>query len=148
MPSISAIAVDWGTSRPYVSRCVNHRGCPKSSLAEAREWRECYASKRAPTNQKSIARATEERGDNNSPEDSVLMPLAVAKGMAFRGYDAILDLVLRLPKNIAAQCNPADPQLALTVLESECTSIYCAAYEMYAVWSKVGPHISIATDVE
>jgi hypothetical protein len=68
--------------------------------------------------------------------------------MAFRGYDSILDLVVRLPKKIAAQCNPADPQLALTVLESECTSIHWAAYEMYTAWSKVGPDISTATDAE
>jgi hypothetical protein len=72
----------------------------------------------------------------------------MAKEIAFRGYDTILDLVLRLPKNVAAPCNPADPQLALTVLESECTSIHCAAYEMYAAWSKVGQHMSSATDAE
>jgi hypothetical protein len=68
--------------------------------------------------------------------------------MAWRGYDEILDLVLKLPKNAAAQCNPADPQLALTVLESECTSIHWAAYEIYTAWSKFGPHISTATDAE
>jgi hypothetical protein len=145
MVSISAIAIDWKTSRPYVSRCVNHRGCPKSSLAEAREWRECYASKRPPTNERSIARLTEEHEDNSAPEASTLIPLATAKEMAFRNYDAILDLLVCLPQNIAAQCNPADPQLAFAVLESECTYILCNAYEVYAVWSKIGPHISTAS---
>jgi hypothetical protein len=133
-PSISAIARDWGTSRPYASRCINHRGCPRTSLQEAREWREFCASKRAPT-----ARQCDQWGEDNSAENSTLIPFAVARDMAWRHYDEILDLVLALPKNIAAQCNPADPQLALTVLESECTSIHWAAYEMYTVWSKVGP---------
>lgn len=143
MVSISAIARDWRVSRPYVSRCVNHRGCPRTSLQEAREWRECYASKRPP-----VARQTDEQGEGNSPEDSTPIPLPTARDIAWRGYDAILDLVLELPQNVAAHCNPVDPQLALTVLESECTRIHCAAYEMYAVWSKVGPHISTATDAE
>jgi hypothetical protein len=65
---------------------------------------------------------------------------AVAKEIAFRGYDAILDLVIRLPKNVAAECNPSNPQMAFAVLESECTGILCDAYEVYAAWSKVGPH--------
>jgi hypothetical protein len=148
MPSITAIAEDWSVSRPYVSRCVNHRGCPTGSLQEAREWRECYASKRPSTNQKSIARQTEERQDNNLPEASSLILLATAKDIAFRGYDFILDLVDRLPKNTAAQCNPGNPQLALAVLESEYTYILCNASDAYAAWSKVGPHISTATNAE
>jgi hypothetical protein len=68
--------------------------------------------------------------------------------MAWRGYDTILDLVHELPEIAAAQCNPSNPQLALDVLESQCTGILCEACEVYAVWSKVGPHISTATDVE
>ena len=60
MPSISAIARDWGTSRPYVSKCVHQRGCPTTSLRAAREWREYCASKRPPTNPKQIARLLEE----------------------------------------------------------------------------------------
>jgi hypothetical protein len=56
--------------------------------------------------------------------------------MAFRGYDAILDLVIDLPKSVAAQCNPTDPQLALTVLEAECTGILADAHEVYASWTK------------
>jgi len=82
-----------------------------------------------------------------SPEDT-LIPLAVAKDLAFAGYDFILDLVDRLPKNTAAQCNPGNPQMALAVLQSECTYICCAAYEAYAAWSKVGRHISTAADAE
>jgi hypothetical protein len=142
--SISAIARDWRVSRPYVSRCVNHRACPKTSLAEAREWRECYASKR----QKPIARQTGEQEDSDSSEDITLIPLATAKAIAFRGYDFILDLVDRLPKNTAAQCNPSNPQIALAVLESACTGILCDAGEAYTAWSKSGPHISTATDAE
>jgi hypothetical protein len=65
MPSISEIARDWGTSRPYVSRCVNHLGCPTTSLEAAREWREICASKRPPTNPKQIAKIFED-DDNDS----------------------------------------------------------------------------------
>ena len=143
MVSISAIAKDWSVSRPYVSRCVNHRGCPKTSLQEAREWRECYASMRA-----SRARQLAEQGEANSPEDGTLIPFAAARDMAWRGYDAILDLVLALPKSVAAQCNPSNPQVALAALKSECTYILCNAYETYAAWSKIGPHTSTATDAE
>jgi hypothetical protein len=125
---------------------VNHRDCPRTSLQAAREWRECYASTRA--NQKWLVQQTDEQRDNNSSEDSILIPLVTAKDIAFRGYDAILDLVSELPNNVAAQCNPADPQIAVTVLESECTYIVCNASEAYAAWSKVGPHISTATDAE
>src|SRR5215469_12088998 len=114
---------------------------PQTSLQEAREWRECYASKRPPK-----ARPPDQQGEHYSPEDGTLIPLAAAKDMAWRGYDAILDLVIRLPKKVAALCNPPDSQLAVTVLESECTGIHWDAYEIYAAWSKVGPHISTATN--
>ena len=103
---------------------------------------------RAPTNQKSLARTFGEEGDTNSAEHNILIPLATAKDIAFRGYDFILDLVDRLPKNAAAECNPENPQMALAALESECTYICCAAYEAYAAWSKVGRHISTAADAE
>ena len=142
MLSITAISRDWHVSRPYVSRCVNHRGCPRSSLQEAREWRECYASKRAST-----ARQLAEDGEDNSAEDRTLIPFGTARDMAFRGYDAILDLVDQLPKNVAVQCNPY-PQVALAALEAECLVISCKAYEVYAVWSKDGPHITTVTNVE
>jgi hypothetical protein len=146
MPSITVIARDWRVSRSYVSRCVNHRGCPKTSLQEAREWRKCYASTRA--SQKWIAQQTDEPRDNSSQEDSTLIPLATAKDMAFRGYDAILDLVLELPKNVAAQCNPSNPQVALAALEAECTYILCNAFDVYAAWSKGGPPITTAANAE
>jgi hypothetical protein len=142
MVSKAAIARDWHVSRPYVSRCVNNRGCPTSSLQDAREWRECYASKRPP-----IARQTDDQEDNPA-EDNILIPLATAKDIAFRGYDFILGLVEHLPKNTAAQCNPSNPQIAFAVLESEYTYILCNASEAYAAWSKVGPHISTAANRE
>ena len=138
MVSISAIARDWCVSRPYVSRCVNHRGCPKTSLQDAREWRECYASNRV-----SVARSIQGQDSNTT-----LIRFAVARDIAWRGYDEILALVLELPQRVAGECNPADPQLALTVLESECTSIHSAAYEFYTAWSKVGPHISTGANAE
>jgi hypothetical protein len=125
--NISAITKDWLVSRPYVSRCVNHRGCPTSSLADAQEWRECYASKRA--NQKRLAQQTDEQGDTNPAEDNTLIPLATAKEIAFHGYDFILGLVEPLPENAAAQCNPENPQIAFAVLKSEYTYILCNAYE-------------------
>ena len=64
MPSISTIARDWGTSRPYVSKCVHQRGCPTTSLRAAREWREYCASKRPPTNPKQIAKLLGEEDDS------------------------------------------------------------------------------------
>jgi hypothetical protein len=143
MASKSAIARDWRVSRPYVSRCVNHRGRPTSSLSDAREWREYYASKRP-----SVARETGKQGHRNSSEDDIFIPLATAKDIAFRGYDFILDLLDRLPKNAAAQCNPRNPQIALAVLKSGYTYILCNASEAYAAWSKVGPHISAAANTE
>ena len=60
MVTISAIAKSWGTSRPYASRCVNHLGCPRTSLQAAREWREYCATKRPSTSPKQIARLLEE----------------------------------------------------------------------------------------
>jgi len=134
MPSISAIARDWRVSRPYVSRCVNHRGCPTTSLQDARRWRACYASNRASTRRHCAGH----REDNLS-DHKTLISFVAARELAWQGYGAILDLVLELPRNVAAECNPADPQLALTVLESECTYILCKAYDVYAAWSKGRP---------
>jgi hypothetical protein len=68
--------------------------------------------------------------------------------MAWDGYDAILDLVLELPKNVATECNPSDPQTALAALAAECTYILCNALDMYAAWSKGGPHITTAANAE
>jgi len=146
MPSISAIAKDWRVSRPYVSRCVNHRGCPRTSLQKAREWRECYASTRA--NQKWIAQQTAEQTDNNPQKDCTLILLATARDITWHGCDTILNLVDELPKNVATQCNPSNPEMALTALEAECTYIACSAYETYAAWSKIGPHLFTAPDAE
>jgi hypothetical protein len=141
--SISAIARDWGTSRPYVSRCVNHRGCPTTSLQGAREWRECYANTRAV-----ITRHIEHQGKSDSQEGCAVIPLATAKDIACCGYDTILDLVLQLPKTVSTQCNPYNPETAFNVLEAECTAILCEACEVYSVWSKVRPHISTAANTE
>jgi len=146
MPSINAIVRDWQVSRRYVSRCVNHRHCPTSSLQEAREWRECYASTRV--NQKWITQGTDGQGDNNSQEDCTLIPLTTAKDMAFRGYDTILDLVDRLPENTAARCNPGDPQIAFAALEAECEYILCNAYGAYAAWSKGELRITTPANAE
>jgi len=148
MASRRQIAKDWGVAKSYVDKCVTQRDCPTSCLEEARRWRKENTYRRAPTNQKSLARVLAKEGDTNSPEDSTLIPLATAKDIAFRSYDFILDLVDRLPKTAAAQCNPSNPKAALAVLEAACTGILCEAYEIYAAWSKVGPHISTATDAE
>jgi hypothetical protein len=58
-----------------------------------------------------ITRQIEQQGDGDSPEDCALIPLATAKDIAFRGYDAILDLVDELPKNVAMRCNPSNPEM-------------------------------------
>ena len=148
MPSRREIARDWGVAKSYVDKCVTLRGCPTSSLGEARTWRDENARRRPPTDQKSIEREISEQRDEDSPRASILISLATAKNIAFRGYDFILDLVDRLPKNTATQCNPSKPKLAFDVLESQCTAILCAACDVYAAWSTGGPHISTATDAE
>src|SRR5260370_18867597 len=132
MASRREIARDWSVAKSYVDKCVTQRGCPTSSLEEARRWRDENARRRPPTDQKSLARVLAEEGDTDSPEDSALIPLATAKDIAFRGYDAILDLVDELPKNLAAQCNPSNPQIALAALKAECTYILCNALDVYA----------------
>jgi len=72
MVTISAIAKSWGTSRPYASRCVNHLGCPRTSLQAAQEWREYCASKRLPTNPKQIAKLFgEDDNDSECPPTSI-----------------------------------------------------------------------------
>jgi hypothetical protein len=141
MPSRREIARDWHVAKSWVDRCVTERGCPTSSLEEARKWREENSRRSVVTYQRSIVRQIEEEEDSNSPEARILIPLATAKDIAWRGYDAILDLVDRLPKNAAAQCNAGNPEIAFAVLEAECEYILCYAYEAYAAWSKVGPHL-------
>jgi hypothetical protein len=148
MCSRREIARDWRVAKSYVDKCVTKRDCPTTSLQEARRWREENTYRRAPTNQKSLARVLPEEGDINPAEDDILIPLATAKDIAFRGYDFILGLVEHLPKNTAAQCNPENPQIALGVLESAWTYILCNASDAYAAWSKVRPHISTAANAE
>lgn len=58
------------------------------------------------------------------------------------------DLVLELPKNVAAECNPSNPEVALAALEAECTYILCNAIDVIAAWSKGGPPITTAADAE
>jgi len=115
-------------------------------MQAAREWRECYASTRA--NQRCIAQQTNEQRDNNSQEDNNLIAFAAARDMAWRGYDATLDLVLELPKNVAAECNPSNPEVALAALEPEYTYILCNAIDVIAAWSKGGPPITTAANAE
>ena len=78
----------------------------------------------------------------------VLIPLAEAMEMARRGYDVILQRLNTLPQNAAHECNPSDPSGAMNVLESECSAILRTAQEVYAAWSKLGPHTSTATETE
>src|SRR5215469_6806900 len=115
-------------------------------MQAAREWRECYASTRA--NQRCIAQQTNEQRDNNSQEDNNLIAFAAARDIAWRGYDATLDLVLELPKNVAAECNPSNPEVALAALEPEYTYILCNAIDVIAAWSKGGPPITTAANAE
>lgn len=141
MASRREIAADWQCAKSWVDRCVA-RGCPTDSLEAARQWRDDNARRRAPTDQKSLARQVEKQRESNSSEDCTLIPLVTARDMAWRGYDAILDLVLGLPKNVT--CDFSNPRIALASLESECTAILCKACEVYAAWSKIRPPLSLA----
>ena len=68
MASRREIARDWGgVAKSYVDRCVA-RGCPTESLEAAREWRKNNASRRAPTDPKSLARQIAEERDDDSSE--------------------------------------------------------------------------------
>ena len=145
MASRREIARDWGVAKSWVDRCVTERGCP-TSLKEARRWREENTYRRAPTNQKSLARELAEEEDIDPAEDNILIPLATAKDIAFRGYDFILGLMEHLPENTASQCNPGNPQVAFAVLKSEWTYILCNASDAYAAWSKVGASLPSAAN--
>ena len=145
MLTVTELGRHWRTSHQYVSQKVK-QGCPLDSFEAADLWRQANQV-REPRKRMPVAPEVNLEPIPISPEDT-LIPLAVARNMAWDGYDFILDLVDRLPKNTAAECNPENPQMALAVLESECTYILCNAYEVYAAWSKVGPHISTATDAE
>jgi hypothetical protein len=173
MLSIREIARNLGCSRQYIQRKVKE-GCPRDTLENVTLWFQVNTQKSRITQcrlEKIIAdekgaasrgqgacrresstgkpeRQIEEEEDTNSPEACIFIPLIAARNMAWRGFDEILDLVDQLPKNVAAQCNAADLQLVLTVLESECSWILCKAFDVYAVWSKGGPHISTAANTE
>jgi hypothetical protein len=139
MPTKAEIARHLGFSRAYITQLVK-RGMPTDSFSNAKDWKNAHASSRASTSPKQIAKQIASERDDDSSEAQrcqILVPFAAARDMAWRGYDAILDFVLELPKNVAAQCNPSNPQIALAALESECTGILCDAYEVYTAWSKV-----------
>jgi hypothetical protein len=58
-----------------------------------------------------------------------LVPLADAMEMTRRVFDVILSRLKVLPQNVAARCNPADPHIAMTVLENECAAILTDAQQ-------------------
>jgi hypothetical protein len=62
----------------------------------------------------------------------VLIPLAEAQDLTRRGYDIILSRLRCLPQNVAPRCNPANPHLAIAVLETECVEIIADARRAYA----------------
>src|SRR5215831_14215262 len=108
MPSNREIAKDWGVTPAYVDRQVK-KGCPTVSFEVADLWRQANQV-REPRKRMPVAPEVNLEPIPISPEDTFI-PLAVARDMAWHGYDQILDLVLELPKNVAAQCNPVDPQI-------------------------------------
>ena len=146
MLTVTELGKHWGTSRQYASQKVK-QGCPLDSFEVADLWRQANQV-REPRKRMPVVPEVNLEPIPISPEDSTLIPLATAKDLAFRGYDFILDLVDRLPKNAAAQCNPRNPQLAFAVLESECRYILCNAYEVYAVWSKITPFVPFERNAE
>ncbi|HWY50680.1 MAG TPA: hypothetical protein VNW72_04280 [Chthoniobacterales bacterium] len=105
-----------------------------SDIEGAKKWREENTRRRAPTDRKSLARQIAQERDETSPEASILIPLIEAEKIALRGHDIIFDQLLRLPTDVAAQCNPANPMLAKAILEGECTAILCRSYEAYRLW--------------
>lgn len=62
----------------------------------------------------------------------VLIPLAEAQDLTRRGYDIILSRLRCLPQNVAPRCNPANPHLAIAILETECVEIIADARRAYA----------------
>ncbi len=62
----------------------------------------------------------------------VLIPLSEAKDLFRRGYDIILSRLRCLPQNVAPRCNPANPHLAIAILETECAEIIADARRAYA----------------
>ena len=62
----------------------------------------------------------------------VLIPLAEAQDLFRKGYDIILSRLRCLPQNVAPRCNPANPHLAIAILETECAEIIADARRAYA----------------
>jgi hypothetical protein len=62
----------------------------------------------------------------------ILIPLAEAMEIARRGYEVILQRLKTLPQNVAPRCNPANPHLAIAILETECMEIIADARRAYA----------------
>jgi len=62
----------------------------------------------------------------------ILIPLAEAQDLTRRGYDIILSRLRCLPQNVAPRCNPANPHLAIAILETECAEIIADARQAYA----------------
>jgi hypothetical protein len=62
----------------------------------------------------------------------ILIPLAEAQDLTRRGYDIILSRLRCLPQNVAPRCNPANPHLAIAILETECVEIIADARRAYA----------------
>jgi hypothetical protein len=63
----TVVAKDWNCTQRYVSKCVA-RGCPLTSLADARDWRKTHASSRSSTHPKQIAQQVVEEMENDSPQ--------------------------------------------------------------------------------
>lgn len=62
----------------------------------------------------------------------VLIPLAEAQDLFRKGYDIILSRLRCLPQNVSPRCNPAEPHLAIAILETECAEIIADARRAYA----------------
>ena len=118
--------------KSYVDKCVTRRGCPTTSLQDARKWREQNARRRAPTHAKKDQRELPSRHTNAGIK---VISLKRAKAIAFASYDYILELVDRLPEYVAARCNPGDSQATLEVLKDECWAVLCGAADAYQWWA-------------
>jgi hypothetical protein len=166
MPSISAIARDWGTSRPYVSRCVHQRGCPNTSIREARLWRETCASSRPPTNPKQIARLLEEESNDSRTDvpgrelsgtqthtlplpslDSLHDALDAAICSQERAFCLVQEAIGEAPESKMAMLLAVHNRALELRLRAEAQ--YQEAMERQnAVWSKREPHITTVANPE
>ena len=62
----------------------------------------------------------------------VLIPLAEAQDLFRKGYDIILSRLRCLPQSVSPRCNPANPHLAIAILETGCAEIIADARRAYA----------------